>query len=92
MVDIVFLDKLRRYRIEAREFDHSVLGDQRQPGSEANIRTLARRFVHAAPHVQTNFDKTRLTEAGHTDIPTRSPHGLDDIVHWLINLVRFESS
>ena len=92
LMDIVFLGKLRRYRIESREFDYKILGDQRQPGSEANIRALARCFLRAAPGMRTNFDAKRLMATGAASIPRYSECDFDETVHWLINMVRFEGA
>lgn len=88
--DLVFLHPLRRLRINAREFDYAILGDQVQPASEANLRALARWFVHAAPQVRTNFDSRRLLETGEIDVQHTDLHELEALVHWLINLARFD--
>lgn len=88
-LDIVFGHPLRRYRIDARHFDHSLLGEQLQPSSDSNIRVLARWFLHAAGHMRTNFDTQQLMATGQVEPPHLSGHGFNDLVHWLINLARF---
>lgn len=90
LADMVFLGKLRRYRISAPAFDYSILRDQLQPRSEDNILALVRQFLGAAPHLRTNFDAQQLASSGETEIPTHSTREFDDVVHWLINLVRFD--
>ncbi len=88
-LDTVFLAPLRRYRVDAGGFDYSILGKQLQGNSEANIQVLARWFLHAAGHMRTNFDTKQLMLTGQVDLPNLSSQGFEDLVHWLINLVRF---
>ena len=89
-VDLVFLKPLRRFRIDGREFDYTLLGDQRQPASEANILTLVRWLLHYLPPVRTNMDTEQLEHTGRTSLPTYSDHGFNHTVRWLINLVRHD--
>ena len=89
-VDLVFLKPLRRFRIDGREFDYSLLGEQRQPGSEANILTLIRWLLCYLPPVRTNIDAEQLKHTGRTALPTYSDHGFNHAVRWLINLVRHD--
>lgn len=86
-LDIVFRDPLRRYRIEARQFDYSILGKQLQASSAANIRTLARWFLHAAHHMRTHFDTDHLMATGQVRLPSLSVRQFHNLVHWLMNLV-----
>ena len=88
-LEIVFGAPLRRYRIDGRHFDYSVLGDQLQQSSEANLRTLGRWFLWAAPWVRTNVDRDEMLATGQAPLPQLSEHQLDDLTHWLINLVHF---
>ena len=89
-VDLVFLKPVRRFRIDGREFDYSLLGDQRRPGSEANILTLLRWLLHYLPPVRNNFGAEQLKHTGRTVLPTCSDHGFNHTVRWLINLVRHD--
>lgn len=86
-LDIVFRGPLRRYRIEARQFDYSILGKQLQASSAANIRMLARWFIHAADHMRTHFDTDHLMATGQVRLPSLSVRQFNNLVHWLTNLV-----
>jgi hypothetical protein len=90
MVDIVFLGPLRRFGIDAREFDYSILGDQQQQGSDANIRLLVRWLLYQMPGIRSNFDTAHLLKTGEAQLPRYSPHGFNETVHWLINLVKHD--
>ena len=91
-IEMVFRNPWRRYRIDAQHFDYALLGDQLQPTSAANARTLARWLLHAAPQARTNVDREELMETGKTGLPELSEHQFSDLTHWLINLVHFGKS
>jgi hypothetical protein len=86
LVDVVFTAPLRWYRINARQFDFSILGQQEQPGSDANIHTLARWLVYAMPHVRTNFDNEQLLKTGQLPLETYPEHHFRNVLSWLTNL------
>jgi hypothetical protein len=86
VVDLVFADPLRCYRIEARAFDYRLLGEQQQPGSDANFLTLIRWLVHAMPQACANFDAEELLRSGRVPRERLSEQSFDAILHWLINL------
>jgi hypothetical protein len=88
-LDFVALGPLRRYRIDAGECDYSVLGDQRQLSSVSNLRLLADLLLRHAPQLRTNFDAPQKPTQAATPLPKLSLHGMDAVVQWLVNLVRF---
>ena len=57
--------------------------------SEANLRTLARWFLYAAPGMRTNLDREELLATGQAALSEVSEHQLHELTHWLINLVHF---
>lgn len=89
LVDLVFLRGLRRYRIDGRAFDYTILRDTVQQSSETNVRLLVRWFLQVAPHLETNFDARKLVDTGDTDLESYDEHGFDDVVHWMVNMVKF---
>lgn len=90
LVNLVYLGKLRRYRIDSREFDYRLLGKHVQPSSEGNIRTLLQWLLPRVPRARTNLDRHGLLTGAPRAIPTMTEHALEDTVQWLINLERFE--
>lgn len=88
-LDVTFGSPLRRYRIDANRFEYSFLGSQLQQTAEANIQTVARWFLFAAPQVRTNLDREELAEAGHLHLHQLTERQFDDLSHWLLNLARF---
>jgi len=91
IVDIVALAGLRRFRIDGRSFDYTILGDTVQPGSEANVRLLVRWFLQQAPHAMTNFDAAELVSKGDTDIPAYDERGFDAVSHWALNMIKLRA-
>jgi hypothetical protein len=87
-LEIAFGTPPQRFRVDARQFDYSLLGDQLQNSSEVNLRTLARWLIHAAPHVRTNFDAQALMQTGQTKLRDYPSHEFDEEVRWLVNLAR----
>jgi hypothetical protein len=88
LVDLAFANPLRLYRLDGREFDYSILGEQRGNSSEENIQALVRWLVYAAPRLHANFDTQQLLQTGHLTIPTLSAHDFTDLTRWLVNLAR----
>lgn len=74
------------YRIDARHFDYSLLGDQRGNSSSANILTFCRWLLNYSPKAWTNLNTKQLQQTGTCPIPSQSLHGLTDIAKWLLNL------
>lgn len=89
LLDLVFRDPWRRYRINPQHFDFSLLGDQLQPASEANLLNLARWLLYAAPQSQTNVDRERLAATSQVDLPRLSERQFEDLSYWLLNLAHF---
>jgi hypothetical protein len=87
-VELLFAGHAQRFRIDGHEFDYSVLGDQRQEGSDSNIQTLARWLLYAAPHVRTNFDTQALMDKGWVRLAEVPEHGFAEMQRWLVNLLR----
>lgn len=77
------------FRIDARQFDYSILGDQVQTSSTANIQTLARWLLTYAPQLATNLNARVLQQTGTTRLPIHSAHGLTSVTCWLLNLAKF---
>jgi hypothetical protein len=88
-LDLVFLKPLRRYRIDSGQFDYSILGDQLAMTGDLNVQRLARWFLYAAPQMLTNVDGETLKQAGKVPLPHLAEKPYNEMVHWLINLVRF---
>lgn len=86
LLDFVSLVPLAYCRVDARHFDYSLLGDQIQSSSTANVLTLARWLLTYAPQMQSNIDTERLKQTGATGIPNVDLHGLSEIAAWLANL------
>lgn len=89
LLEFVSLLPLAYCRLDARHFDYSILGDQRQDGSTANVLTLARWLLHYAPHLRSNIDAEKLKATGRTGLPGTDQHGLMEISEWLANLAQF---
>ena len=87
-VEMVFAGHPHRLRIDGHEFDYSILGDQLQPGADANIQTLARWLLHAAPHMRTNVDSQALIQTGRVRLTEVHEHLIDDLMQWLANLAQ----
>jgi len=86
LLDFVSLMPLAYCRIDARHFDYSILGDQLQSGSTANVMTLARWLLAYAPQMNSNIDVDRLKQTGMTGMPHVDQHGLTEIAGWLANV------
>ncbi len=89
-LEVVFDEPIRRYRVDSRAFDYSVLGDQLQPNSEENVQNFARWLLHCAPRMRVNVDREKLMATGKVAIDSCSAHGFDDVVRWIVNLSAFE--
>ncbi|MEI6501243.1 MAG: hypothetical protein WCP21_09495, partial [Armatimonadota bacterium] len=63
-LDLASGDGTLHFRIDARQFDYSILGDQLQAGSTANILTLTRWLLTYMPTARTNIDAAQLKEKG----------------------------
>jgi hypothetical protein len=87
LLDFVSLMPLAYCRIDGRHFDYSLLGDQLQSGSMANLLTLARWLLTYAPQMRANVDIERLRQTGTTALPSTDLHGLMEITEWQANLV-----
>lgn len=92
LVEIVSLLPLAYCRLDARHFDYSILGDQRQDGSTANVLTLARWLLHYASHMRCNIDAEQLKQTGKTVMPGTDQHGLMEVSEWLANLAQFSEA
>jgi hypothetical protein len=92
LIEIVSLIPLAYCHIDARHFDYSLLGDQRQNASTANALTLVRWLLTYAPQMRTNIDLERLMQTGRTPIPSVTQTGLREISGWLANVAKFASS
>lgn len=86
LLDLVNTTGEQHYRIDARHFDHSILGDQLGHSSTANILTLCRWLLSYSSKAWTNLDTNQLQQTGACPIPSHSLHGLSDIARWLLNL------
>lgn len=86
LLDVVGASGEQYYRIDARHFDYSILGDQRGNSSTANILTFCRLLLSYAPKAWTNLNTIQLQQTGACPIPSHSLHGLADIAKWLLNL------
>lgn len=86
LLELVSLVPMAYCRIDGRHFDYSVLGEQRQDSSTANLMTLARWLLHYAPQMRSNVDTERLRQTGKTGVPPVDQHGLMEISEWLANL------
>jgi hypothetical protein len=90
LMDLVTADAQAHFRIDAKHFDYSILGDQLQAGSLGNILTLARWLLHYAPHVRTNLEVEKLLKTGTAPLPSHSGHGISDVAQWLLNLEKLK--
>lgn len=88
-LDLLNADGTLYFRIEGRQFDYSILGDQLQAGSTANLLTLTRWLLTYMPGLRTNLDAERLKTTGTAPLPVHSPHGLSQVSQWLLNLAKF---
>lgn len=88
-LDLVSADASMYFRIDGRQFDYSVLGDQLQAGSTANLLTLTRWLLTYMPKLRTNLDAERLKTTGTAPLTMHSPHGLTQVSQWLLNLAKF---
>ena len=86
LLEFASLAPLACCRLDARHFDYSILGDQLQNSSTANVLTLARWLLTYAPQMKSNVDTERLMQTGTTALPHVDPHGLSEIAAWLANL------
>jgi len=89
-LDLVSADGSLYFRTDARQFDYSILGDQLQAGSTANILTLARWLLTYMPALRTNIDARQLRDKGTAPLAMHSPHGLVQVSQWLLNLANFD--
>lgn len=55
-LDFVGAEGTLYFRIDGRQFDYSILGEQRQAGSTANLLTLARWLLTYNPALRSNLD------------------------------------
>lgn len=88
-LDLASGDGSLYFRIDARQFDYSVLGDQLQAGSTANILTLTRWLLTYMPEIKTNLDAEQVKAKGTAPLAVHSPHGLEQVSQWLLNLAKF---
>jgi hypothetical protein len=91
LLEFASLVPLACCRLDARHFDYSILGDQLQSSSTANVLTLARWLLTYAPQMKSNVDTERLKQTGTTALPNVDSHGLTEIASWLANLRQFEN-
>jgi hypothetical protein len=89
-LDLASTDGSLYFRIDARQFDYRVLGDQLQPSNAANILTLTRWLLTYMPTLRTNIDAEGLKATGATRLGEHSPHGLTQVSQWLLNLAKFD--
>lgn len=89
-LDLVSHDGRLYFRIEARQFDYSLLGEQLQASSTANLLTLTRWLLTYMPTVRTNINAGQLKATGTASLAMHSPHGLRQVSQWLLNLTRFD--
>lgn len=87
-LDLVAADGPLYFRVDARQFDYRVLGNQLQPGSLANLLTLTRWLLTYAPGLLTNLDAEELKRTGTTHLANHTVHGLTEVSQWLLNLAR----
>jgi hypothetical protein len=90
--DFVFGDDLKRYRIDVRQFDFSVLGKERRLTVEASLHVLLRWFVYTAAHVSANFDVQALIATGEIALPRIAEHAYEELVRWLVTAHRLQAS
>lgn len=89
-LDLVSADASMYFRIDGRQFDYSILGDQLMAGSTANLLTLTRWLLTYMPKLRTNLDGERLKQTGTVPLTMHSPHGLTQVCQWLLNLAKFD--
>jgi hypothetical protein len=88
-LDLVSRDGSLYFRIDARQFNYQILGDQLKPSNARNILTLTRWLLTYMPKLCTNLDAEALKATGATRLEEHSPHGLTQVSQWLLNLAKF---
>lgn len=86
VIDVIFANPPRAYRIYGKAFDYEILGDQKQESWEANILTLARWLLYAMPQARANFDAKALMQTGRVNLATYEGQYLRNVLCWLLNL------